>query len=217
MMMIELFSGSGEMSKAFECQGFETFKIDDNPRLKSDFIVDIGKLTSRVLRAVTGRPDVIWSSPPCTCFSRAAGSKYWLNREPAAQETLKAIELHKHALGLIRSMEPDLYFIENPEGHLQFMEFMADIPRYKITYCQYGYKFQKPTHIWTNHPTPAFKMPCKKSDKCHEQAPRGAGKGLKASISNAQERAVIPRELCDHIARISRKYIDTAQDKNKRV
>ena len=30
-----------------------------------------------------------------------------------------------------------------------------------LTYCQYGDQRQKPTDIWTNHPQPNFKPPCK--------------------------------------------------------
>ena len=57
------------------------------------------------------------------------------------------------------------------------------LPRYTVTYCQYGDNRMKPTDIWTNHPCPKFKPPCKNGDPCHVSAPRGSQtgtQGLKA-------------------------------------
>ena len=81
------------------------------------------------------------------------------------------------------------------------MDFMNGLPRYTITYCQYGDTRMKPTDIWTNHPNPQFKHPCHNGDPCHVSAPRGAKtgtQGLKGSV----ERSRIPIEFCKHIAKI---------------
>ncbi|WP_270242251.1 hypothetical protein [Collinsella tanakaei] len=81
------------------------------------------------------------------------------------------------------------------------MPWMQDLPRYTVTYCQYGDKRQKPTDIWTNHPDPQFKPPCKPGAPCHEPAPRGSRtgtQGIKASL----DRSRIPSQLCEHIADI---------------
>lgn len=81
------------------------------------------------------------------------------------------------------------------------MDFMKGLYRYTVTYCQYGDTRMKPTDIWTNHPNPQFKLPCKNGDDCHEKAPRGSHTGTQG-LKNSKERAVIPKELCDHIADI---------------
>lgn len=81
------------------------------------------------------------------------------------------------------------------------MDFMQNIPRYTVTYCQYGDKRMKPTDIWTNHPNPKFKPPCKNGDRCHEPAPRGSSTGTQ-SLKNRIEKAKIPNELCEHIVEI---------------
>ena len=81
------------------------------------------------------------------------------------------------------------------------MDFMKDLPRYTVTYCQYGDTRMKPTDIWTNHPNTNFKPMCKNGDDCHEKAPRGSKtgtQGLKGSI----ERSRIPKELCEYIVKI---------------
>ena len=85
-------------------------------------------------------------------------------------------------------------------------EWMQGIPRYTVTYCQYGDKRMKPTDIWTNHPMPGFLPPCKNGDSCHEPAPRGAKTGTQG-IKGTRDRSRIPAALCDHIAAISEAYV----------
>ena len=81
------------------------------------------------------------------------------------------------------------------------MDFMAGLPRYTVTYCKYGEERMKPTDIWTNHPDPKFKPPCKNGDPCHVRAPRGAKTGTQG-IAGAAERSRIPQQLCRHIVDI---------------
>ena len=60
----------------------------------------------------------------------------------------------------------------------------------------------KPTDIWTNHPDPQFKPPCKKGDNCHEAAPRGSHNTGTQALANSVERSKIPQLLCEHIVNI---------------
>lgn len=81
------------------------------------------------------------------------------------------------------------------------MGFMEGLPRYTVTYCQYGFRYMKPTDIFTNHPDPRFRPPCKNGAPCHERAPRGSLKGVQG-LRDARERGVIPEQLCEHIVDI---------------
>lgn len=81
------------------------------------------------------------------------------------------------------------------------MAFMKNLPRYTITYCQYGDTRMKHTDIWTNHPDPQFKPMCHNGDPCHQPAPRGSKTGTQG-LKGAVERSVIPEKLCLHIADI---------------
>ena len=67
--------------------------------------------------------------------------------------------------------------------------------------CQYGETRQKPTDLWTNHPDPQFKPPCKRGSPCHEAAPRGSKCGTQ-KINGKRDRARIPVLLCEHIYNI---------------
>ena len=91
------------------------------------------------------------------------------------------------------------------------MSFVQDIPRYTITYCQYGDTRQKPTDIWTNHPNPQFKPPCKAGSPCHQAAPRGSSTGTQG-IKSKVDKARIPNALCEHIAAICQEQESNGTD-----
>lgn len=113
-----------------------------------------------------GRPDVIWASPPCTSYSIAAISHHRKKNvetgslDPVSDFAKLSDELVKHTLELIKELKPKYWFIENPRGGMRKMDFMQGLPRYTVTYCQYGDTRMKPTDIWTNHPNPQFKPMC---------------------------------------------------------
>lgn len=116
-------------------------------------------------------------------------------------------KVDQHVLELIKQLSPTYYFIENPRGGMRKMTWMKDLPRYTITYCQYGDTRMKPTDIWTNHPNPNFLPPCKNGDKCHTPAPRGSKTGTQG-LKGAKERSVIPEDLCIHIVEICEQGIN---------
>ena len=81
------------------------------------------------------------------------------------------------------------------------MDFMQDIPRHTVTYCQYGDNRMKPTDIWTNYENPNFKPMCKNGMSCHDSAPRGSRSGTQG-IKGKKDRSLIPKELCEYIVKI---------------
>jgi hypothetical protein len=123
------------------------------------------------------------------------------NLTPISDYAKRCDEINKHLIALIKELNPKFFFIENPVGGLRKMNFMQGIARYTVTYCQYGERRQKPTDIWTNHPNPDFKPPCKRGSPCHDAAPRGARTGTQ-SLKNKVEKARIPSMLCNHIVSI---------------
>lgn len=149
---------------------------------------------------------MIWASPDCTTYSIAAISTH-REKEPTGNLTPKTDyakqcdETNTHVIDLIKQLKPKYWFIENPRGGLRKMDFMKGLPRYTVTYCQYGDSRMKPTDIFTNHPDPQFKPMCKNGDSCHESAPRGSSTGTQG-LKNKKERARIPAKLCEHIVDI---------------
>jgi hypothetical protein len=208
MKILELFAGTRSIGKSFEAHGHEVFSVEWDKSFENiDLHVDIGTLTSEEIIEKFGRPDVIWASPDCTTFSIAAISHHRRknvetgNLDPVSEYAKFCDSVDRNVLKLIEELRPKYYFIENPRGGMRKMSWMQGLPRYTVTYCQYGDNRMKPTDIWTNHPDPCFKPMCKNGDPCHERAPRGAKTGTQG-LKGSRERSVIPAELCEHIVKI---------------
>lgn len=218
MKVLELFAGTRSISRAFEKNGHKTYSVEWCKDFENiSLYADIGKLTvDDVIKLCNGKPDVIWASPDCTTYSVMAISYH---RERESDGNLKAKteyarfcdETNAHVVELIKELDPTYYFIENPVGGLRKMNFMKELPRYTVTYCQYGETRQKPTDLWTNHPNPRFKPQCKRGAPCHESSPRGSRCGTQ-KIKNSRDRARIPDLLCEHIVDIcERPYAPTLE------
>lgn len=212
MKVLELFAGTRSISKAFEKKGHETFSIEWDKDFENITLYDdINNVTTeKIIKLCGGIPDVIWASPDCTTYSIAGISHHRVkNKQTGNLDAVSGYakfcdKTNKHVLELIKELNPKYYFIENPRGGLRKMDFMKDLPRYTVTYCQYGDIRMKPTDIWTNHPNPRFKPMCKNGDKCHQSAPRGSRTGTQG-LKGAKERSVIPIQLCEHIVDICEK------------
>lgn len=211
LKVLELFAGTRSIGKAFEARGHKVFSVDWSAAFEDiDLYADVLTLTPELIRDMFGDPDVIWASPDCTTYSIAAISHHRRqeldgNLAPVSKYAKTCDQVNQHLLALICALNPKFWFIENPRGGLRKMRFMQGLPRYTVTYCQYGDVRMKPTDIWTNHPAPDFRPMCHNGDPCHERAPRGAKtgtQGLKGHI----ERSRIPQALCEHIVDISERH-----------
>lgn len=207
MKILELFAGTRSIGKAFEARGHEVFSVEWDKRFKDiDLYKDILTLEADEVIEKFGRPDIIWASPDCSSYSIAAISHHRRREEngnlaPVSDYAKFCDRVNQHVIGLILALSPRYWFIENPRGGLRKMDFMSGLPRYTVTYCQYGDTRMKPTDIFTNHPAPKFLPPCHNGDSCHVRAPRGARTGTQG-LKGAVERAVIPPALCEHIVDI---------------
>lgn len=213
MKVLELFAGTRSIGKAFESKGHQVFSVEWDKSFENiNLCIDIGTLTAETILQKFGKPDVIWASPDCATFSVAAISKHRRkNKETGSLDPISEYAkfcdaVDQNVLKLIDELKPRFYFIENPRGGMRKMEWIQHIPRYTVTYCQYGKRTMKPTDIWTNHPDPQFKPPCKNGDTCHDAAPRGSQTGTQA-LKNSKEKGVIPEALCKHIVEICERYI----------
>lgn len=205
LKVLDLFSGTQSIAKAFRDAGHETYTIElDKTHEGIDWYEDIMNITAQDIIDRFGRPDVIWASPPCEKFSVAAIGRHWIKGTelPKTKETAEALKLLEYTVQLIKDLNPTYYFIENPRGKMRKMECMQDLPRNTVSYCQYGDFRMKPTDLWSNHPNPKFKPMCKNGDPCHVAAPRGSSTGTQG-LKSAIERSRIPDELCKHIVSIS--------------
>lgn len=143
MKIVELFAGTRSIGKAFETRGHEVFSVEWDKRFENiDLYADVLTITAEEIIRIFGKPDVVWASPDCTSYSVAAISKHRRketngNLAPVTEYAKFCDTVNAHVVQLIKELNPRFWFIENPVGGLRKMDFMEDLPRYTVTYCQY--------------------------------------------------------------------------------
>ena len=90
-----------------------------------------------------GSFDVIWSSPPCTEYSRA--------KTIGVRKLDEANGIVKRTLEIIDYFNPTYWIMENPQtGLLKSQPFIAELPYNDLDYCKYGMPYRKRTRLWNN-------------------------------------------------------------------
>jgi len=142
MKVLELFAGSCSFSNVAATYGFKTYTTDHwQYDTKIDQIVDIFNFN---INKVPFKPDIIWASPPCTTFSIASCGKHWTapdklgNREPKTEAAETGLLMLEQTIWIMSNLQPKYYFIENPRGLMRKMPQVQYLPRYTVSYCQYG-------------------------------------------------------------------------------
>tara|TARA_R110002012_G_scaffold118816_1_gene267792 strand:- start:171 stop:794 length:624 start_codon:yes stop_codon:yes gene_type:complete len=203
MKILELFAGSRSLGKVAENMGYEVFSVDVKNFDGIDLVKDIEFLTPD---DIPFHPDVIWASPPCTTFSVAGIRYHRKDGNPISDFAFKSDRLVKNTLEIIKHFNCK-YFIENPRGLLRKQKYMSGIPRTTIWYCKYGFKYAKPTDIWSNYIYNIFNQngwnprnECFAGNKnCHhEPSPRGSTGGLQG-VNGNYNRSKVPSELLEEI------------------
>ena len=145
MNLLELFSGTKSVGTIAKSLGFNVISLD----LKTDILEWEYKQFDR------NHFDSIWSSPPCTQYSKAktTGTR---NIEYANSIVLKTIEIIKY-------FNPKYFVIENPQtGLLKNQEFMDEFEFKDVDCCKYGMPYRKRTRLWNNITTWKPRHLCKK-------------------------------------------------------
>lgn len=212
MKILELYSGTECMSNAFRKNGHECFTVDWDEQFPSSLHIDIQQLTASEILEKFGRPDIIFVGTDCTSFSVAGIShhrrknKETGNLDPISDYAKKCDDTNIHVKELIKELNPKIQIWENPRGGLRSMWYMQDLKRTTTSYCQYGFRYMKPTDFFSNIDLP-LKPPCKNGSPCHEAAPRGSRHGLQG-VKGTVDRSKYPEELCRHIVSICEEYIN---------
>lgn len=228
MKIVELFSGTECISNTFREHGHECFTVDWDEQFPSSWHTDISKITANDIVERFGVPDVIWIGTDCTTYSVAAISRHRKknpetgNLDPISEyaKFCDAMNIHvREVVDELLKLNPNLvYWWENPRAAFRKMKFMEGIPRYTVTYCQYMQndpwekRRMKPTDLFTNVPNPGLRPPCKNGDNCHPPAPRGTNKYGSQALKTAKERAMYPKELCEHIVQICEEFYKSTEN-----
>jgi hypothetical protein len=142
-VLLELFSGTGSVGRAFRAAGWRVISVDNDPRWSPDILGDVRELTAADLPE---QPHLIWASPVCTHYSKAR------TRARTPRDLEWADSLVAATLRLQRETGAPLLF-ENPaSGLLRTREVVAGIPFARVDYCVYAsadeHHCRKRTGIW---------------------------------------------------------------------
>ena len=199
MKLLELFSGTGSVGKAFSSQGWEVVSLDSDPKTEANIHEDI--LTWDFTTYPPGYFDAIWASPCCTHYSCARrGAKTPRNLALADSLVLRSREV-------INYFNPRAWFIENPQtGLLKDRPFMEGIPFSDVDYCAYcDWGYRKRTRLWNNVEFIGKMCPGRgccpnmegKKHKTTAQQGRNRGKeGMYGTHFSQQNLHKIPPNLC---------------------
>ena len=131
---LDLFSGTGSLTKAFRNLGHEVDSLDLDPRFEPTFCVNILEWDYKALSR--DRYDAIWSSCPCENYSIARSNAH------APRDLVMADSLVRRTMEILDYFQPRAWFVENPRGSLLWARFAW--PRVvQTSYCSYGFPYKR--------------------------------------------------------------------------
>ena len=221
MKLLNLYSGTGSVSKPWKEKGYEVFDVDVDSRFSPDYCGDILQWDYKKLHFV---PDVIWASPPCDQYSRARTTGGPRNLKLADDLVAKALEI----IAYFEKLNPALiWFCENGATTLLWeREVAKTLTSYVILdYCQYGEEilYRKRTKI--AHSPALHWEPRRLCDKkmCHavvngrhrksaQQGPVCKGRTAeerKADNCSRDQLHALPKQLTEEILQVCENHIWT--------
>jgi hypothetical protein len=155
MKVLELFKGSGSITKFYENNNnVEVISLDILEKYKPTIVSDIMKFDYKQFDI--GYFDIIWASPECKVYSQLQYThigKKWKDKEDLYEAQKKDSIFINKTIEIIEYLKPKYYFIENPR-YSKIFDFIENENFKKdfviVDYCAFGYNYKKPTKILTN-------------------------------------------------------------------
>lgn len=208
MRLLELFKGTGSISKVFEKNGWECITLDIDPKWSPTHCCDIMDFDYK--QYPPSYFDMVHCSPPCQFFSCARN--IYINRFGHTKESLYNDILEKglppliQSLKIIQYFQPAVFTIENPSSGK--MKDFLDLPFSDCSYCSYGFLYRKNTRFWNNIGLKLEKCKCKgmhpSSIMGNNSIPTSKQERVKNNLARLY---AIPQPLCESIYEQVMKYL----------
>ena len=182
MVLLELFAGTGSVSKVAKIIDAHITSIDINAETagyKPDIVDDILNINPVNLQV----PDIITASPPCQTYSiMTAKHRTKEDMSPKTPEAVLGLKLLTKTVEIVKyfhKLNPKVkYYIENPVGRMQYEEILKELPdmkMYVVSYCKFGFLYRKNTHIFSNDKHLAKLLPprCSAANPCEAMLANG--------------------------------------------
>jgi hypothetical protein len=204
--VLDLFSGTGGFSASFaDSKRWSVTTVELDESFNPDIEADVFDLQPSDFET---EYQVVVCSPPCQFLSTAGNHDKWNyeTKQPVHDDSRDAVALFHHALGLVRGLSPEYYYIENPRSSR--IRWFLGPPKEWVTYCQYGTSYQKPTGLWGNFAPMTFKR-CSSGADCHSSNTEDDGTSAVCSMPNdTADRSKVPYELSDAIREACERALD---------
>jgi hypothetical protein len=194
LRLLDLFSGTGSITRAF--RHHEVTSLDIDARCAPTICANLLDWQYKTLPR--GHFDVIWASCPCEQYSVARSNA----RTP--RDLMLSDSLVLRTQDVLDWFQPRCYFVENPSGSQLWSRFKW--PRLvRTSYCAYGFPYRKHTTIATNTDI-SLRPPCGGAGVCaqmvgsqHLQHAQKGGGGVENNgkvFHTTAELHRVPEELC---------------------
>lgn len=169
MRLLELFSGTGSVGRWAREHGYEVVSLDVSAKCGATFTCDIMDWDFR--QFPPGYFDVIWASPPCTMYSIARTTG-------PPRDIPGANRIVQRTLDIIEYLQPQYFFIENPDtGYLKHQPMVAALGYVVLDYCMFSaegterlgpeaFWYRKRTRFFTNKNSVLMRPNVKCDGKC---------------------------------------------------
>ena len=167
MRVLELFKGSGSITKYYEGTDNKVISLDFEKKYEPDICCDI--MDWNYKEYPVGYFDIIWASPECKIFSHLQYTwigRKWKNKQELKEQRDIHSKFIKKTIEIIKYFNPTFYFIENPLQS-KIWDYVEDEYKNKfviVDYCYFEYNYKKPTKILTNKELENKRCSCKKHD-----------------------------------------------------
>tara|TARA_R110002020_G_scaffold360781_1_gene573533 strand:+ start:77 stop:691 length:615 start_codon:yes stop_codon:yes gene_type:complete len=171
MRVLELFKGTGSITKYYQDTDIEVISLDILEDFKPTILSDIMEFDYK--KYPVGYFDIIWASPECKVYSsmnimNIGENQRYKTKEDLINKQKEDSKFINRTIEIIDYLKPIYYFIENPQRSAiwKYIDNKEYASKYIIVdYCYFGYDYKKPTKILTNKRLDNKRCSCKRHSK----------------------------------------------------